>query len=184
MIRINNNLDLGDFEFMPGYDNVVRIATIGDGSCFFHGVLNSIYPIYQNLNRIDLRMKMVRNLRRELSVYINEVYETLEAANELAEHDPRYSKEVLSRRLGNSSVSVGDEYCQLVSDLFKIHIYLIKQNGKYIIDIGDQYSKVIIIAHVGNHYENVGFMTNGGIRTIFDRNSESFLNFLDIAFRT
>lgn len=52
------------------YDNnsVVRIAAIGDGSCFFHAILKAYLPSYQNNNAYDFRTRLVAKLRRDLAL--------------------------------------------------------------------------------------------------------------------
>lgn len=179
MLRIGGNQDLQNFEFLPNFDYVVRIATIGDGSCFFHSILNSVFPRYQEERTIAGRINMIKELRLELSEYLDKAYDSLDAINEFSEHDARYSKDKLKSLLADWSASVGDEFCKLVSDLFHLHIFLIKQNGAYIIDVGEKYETVIIMVHVGNHYETVGFMTDDGIMTIFSTDNPKFQEFYE-----
>jgi SAM-dependent methyltransferase len=52
------------------YDNVVRIAAIGDGSCFFHSVLLSYYKPYQDNPSYKFRSELVKMLRRDLAIYL------------------------------------------------------------------------------------------------------------------
>lgn len=56
-------------KFNTGDSNyeLVRIDTIGDGSCFYHAVLYCISPEYRN-SQHDVRVKMVKNLRRSLAI--------------------------------------------------------------------------------------------------------------------
>jgi hypothetical protein len=65
------------------YPNVVRIGTIGDGSCFFHAVLKAGSPEYQNNNSYRARTTQVFMLRRDLAYLLtlpNPRYPTEEAA--------------------------------------------------------------------------------------------------------
>ena len=49
------------------YRNVVRIGTIGDGSCFFHAVLKAGSPEYQKNNSYNFRTQQALMLRRDLA---------------------------------------------------------------------------------------------------------------------
>jgi hypothetical protein len=49
------------------YDNLVRIATIGEGSCFIHSVLKAMYPPYQENNDASTRLEMAAAVRRDLA---------------------------------------------------------------------------------------------------------------------
>ena len=50
------------------YNDVVRIATIGDGSCFIHSALKGFYPPYQENNNARYRINLTREIRRDLAV--------------------------------------------------------------------------------------------------------------------
>ena len=52
---------------VPWYDNVVRIAAIGDGSCFFHAVLKGYLIIYQDNPSYAFRQDFVAKFRRDLA---------------------------------------------------------------------------------------------------------------------
>jgi len=49
------------------YNNLVRIATIGDGSCFIHAVLKAFYKPYQENNNAEYRISLVENIRNNLA---------------------------------------------------------------------------------------------------------------------
>jgi len=68
------------------YRNVVRIGTIGDGSCFFHAVLKGGSPEYQKNNSYNVRTKHAFLLRRDLAYLLtlpNSRYPTEEAARRM-----------------------------------------------------------------------------------------------------
>ena len=68
------------------YRNVVRIGTIGDGSCFFHAVLKAGSPEYQKNNSYNVRTKHAFLLRRDLAYLLtlpNPRYPTEEAARRM-----------------------------------------------------------------------------------------------------
>lgn len=52
---------------VPWYQNVVRIADIGDGSCFFHALLKAVYQPYQENNSYAYRTDLVTHLRRDIA---------------------------------------------------------------------------------------------------------------------
>jgi len=52
---------------VPWYQNVVRIAAIGDGSCFFHALLKAYLTIYQDNASYDFRTNFVAKFRRDLA---------------------------------------------------------------------------------------------------------------------
>ena len=52
---------------VPWYQNVYRIAAIGDGSCFFHAFLKAFNTQYQENNTYGFRTDYVANLRRDLA---------------------------------------------------------------------------------------------------------------------
>ena len=52
---------------VPWYQNVVRIADIGDGSCFMHALLKSFYQPYQDNNSYGFRTGLVDKLRRDIA---------------------------------------------------------------------------------------------------------------------
>jgi ubiquinone/menaquinone biosynthesis C-methylase UbiE len=49
---------------------VVRIATIGDGSCFFHALLKAYNKEYQENASYDFRQELVAKLRRDLAAIL------------------------------------------------------------------------------------------------------------------
>ena len=50
------------------YDNLVRIATIGDGSCFIHAVLKGFFREYQENNNARFRFELAMKMRRDLGI--------------------------------------------------------------------------------------------------------------------
>lgn len=56
MIKFNNRID----------DSLYRIDTIGDGSCFIHCVMMSLFPKYEQLNTHD-KHRAARQLRRHIA---------------------------------------------------------------------------------------------------------------------
>ena len=179
---------------VPWYEAlaVVRIGTIGDGSCFFHALLKAFYVPYANNNNYSFRVNLVRKLRRDMAASLEikdpasregkTFYQT--AANgswvRLSEQqrlganlgfDP--SLLAIQTRL-NSKVDVGDEVYQFVGDLLGINIYVVKatrNNLEPILNtsIKGRYQPSVVIAGNGLHYETVGIYSGPkvGIQTVF-----------------
>ncbi len=72
------------FEIIAG-KKLVRLATIGDGSCFFHAFLKSFDPEYQNNKSYRDRKEMASILRREIA-------ETLQQDSEIDVDDATIEK--------------------------------------------------------------------------------------------
>lgn len=141
----------GDDAYQPitctWFDNLVRIATIGDGSCFIHGALKGFFAAYQNTNSAQARVGFVESLRRDLSYslgmentdYPGHTY--WETANNgqfvilLCQElfDPTLIKEIgidYSFRgiqaLFNSTSWLGDEVYGYISDMLNVNIFILK----------------------------------------------------------
>lgn len=52
---------------VPWYEHVVRIAAIGDGSCFFHSVCGAYLASYQNNPSYAYRADFIARLRRDMA---------------------------------------------------------------------------------------------------------------------
>jgi len=65
----SRNDDMVERINVPWYtqEPIVRIASIGDGSCFIHSVLKAMNPQYQEM-RYPQRIRMAKRLRYELAV--------------------------------------------------------------------------------------------------------------------
>jgi len=66
--------EVGDDLYQPmtcsWYTNVVRIAALGEGSCFFHAVCKGFFRIYQNAYLYRDRTLIVSELRRDLAAVL------------------------------------------------------------------------------------------------------------------
>ena len=171
---------------------VVRIGTIGDGSCFFHALLKAFYAPYANKNKYSIRVDLARKLRRDLASILemkdpdsvaNETYYQTAAKGSWVE----YSKQqLIGANFGvdfrlpaiqtslNSSGDVGDEVYQFVGDLLGINIYVmnatqIDLHPMLNTSIGGRYQPSVVIAGNGYHYETVGIDSGlgVGIQTVF-----------------
>lgn len=127
---------------------VVRIATIADGSCFFHGILKAFYEPYANTSDYNERKEIVKELRRDLAASLTQLDKRYENKNYYQTAN-NGNLEALFLEIGsisnlgfnpslegmqtffNSYADIGDESYQYVSDMLGIDIYIImltKQN--------------------------------------------------------
>jgi hypothetical protein len=128
---------------------VVRIGTLGDGSCFFHAILKALYDKYANNSNDKLRKDVVTKFRRDLAYILDMTNEYdpqkrtyYEAAGDgqwkvLAEQQKEeklviedslgipidYSLEGM-RLLFNSKRDVGEEVYGFISDILDTDIYV------------------------------------------------------------
>ena len=176
----------------PG--NVVRIATIGGGSCFFHAVLKAYDPVYQENNEAAFRIDLVTKLRRDLAALLGfgnpedpeeRTYYELAVGGrfvELAEQQRKnpglirtmkvdFSLEGL-QALFNSIEDVGEEVYKFVSDMLGVDIYVLRGTTRDLFPhsntstIGQLKRSVIIMGNT-NHYEVIGVDTPEGFQTMF-----------------
>ncbi len=177
---------------------VVRIGSIGDGSCFFHAVLNGYYPPYQNNNKLSYRMDLVRKLRRDIAYTLqmkdpdNHNIILWESAAK-GQFSALYQQQLMGldftdifnypvnfslnglQRLFNSTNYLGNEVYQYASDMLGIDIYVMRLTNKDLhvhqnTSIKGMIRKVVIISGNGNHYETIGVDRNNLFQTVFDQN--------------
>lgn len=164
---------------------VYRMATIGDGSCFFHAVLKAIYGPYQDAKAYDARQSMTRRLRRDLSWLLDQPFPGDEKktywesspvfteGNSLGlTSGTDYSLKGL-QRLFNSSSWVGQEAYSYVSEVLGIDIYVMiaRQDDLqpvYKPDTVHPEWPSIVISGNGSHFEAVVLKVQDGLlQTVF-----------------
>jgi hypothetical protein len=79
-VKVGDQLDsegrlIGDDDIIPikvknFNENVYKIGTIGEGSCFFHALLKACYPVYQENPQYKQRTYIVKRFRTELAVLL------------------------------------------------------------------------------------------------------------------
>lgn len=185
------------------YRDLVRIATIGDGSCFIHAVLKAFYRDYQEHNGARYRLNLAARVRRDLAValgYDNPMYPgntywatsargafprmVMQQINDetlVGELRVDYSLAGL-QRLFNSTSQLGDEVYTFVADAMNIDIYILRATQE---DLYPHYHtrrpgvprKGIVI--IGNmyHYEVLAVNTANGFQTVFEQ-GDPFLDAL------
>ena len=175
------------------YKNLVRIATIGDGSCFIHAVLKGFYRGYQENNQAIYRLQVAAKIRRDLGVVLqldNPAYpghtywETsargsfprmvMQEINDeelIRDLHVDYSLSGL-QRLFNSTSQLGDEVYTFISDALNVDIYVLRATTT---DLYPHYhthrpgvdrNGVVIIGNT-YHYEVLAVNTEQGFQTVF-----------------
>ena len=167
-----------------GYD-FVFLRTLGDGSCFLHAVLGCFCREYI-LADVEKRITIVKNLRYDLSEILDKkinsestIYEQLSRGKlkELSETFNALKLENMKKFL-KSNQWFNSLFLELISNIFNINIYIIDSRTKDLYRLGDNelhYKKrnSIFINYIDQqHFETAGVVTDIGIRTFFDENSE------------
>jgi len=174
-------------------EEMVRIGAIGDGSCFFHAVLNGFYEPYQNEKSIVTKKRIVKALRRDLAEKLSEIAEngrtnyqnsvfpeffraTLgKTIVDNAGNNINFSKQGIYDLL-NSDKYVGNELYKYVADMIGIDIMVVQITTTGIRYIDNTFSfsdrNVLVINGTTNHYETVGVKRNEYYQTMFIRTDD------------
>lgn len=163
----------------------VRIATLGDGSCFFHAVLKAYSPTYANNPSYRFRTEMARNLRNDLAEALsmedidNPGYTYYQTANngawvDLASQDvdivDDLDQPIIYTIQGiydllTSDRDVGDEIYGYVADMIGIDIYVVRLTIDGILPhiaiAGEEVRPAVIIGGNGTHYEPIAVIRKG-----------------------
>lgn len=175
------------------YDNLIRIATIGDGSCFIHAVLKAFYPPYQENDNSKYRRDMAARVRRDLAMLLEQenpdypehtywetVAEGAFPALLMQEIKDESLIEVLKidfslmglKRLFNSKTELGNEVFRYITDVFKIDLFIFQANADNLIPNAylTAFSKNRpTVAIIGNkyHFEVIAVNNVNGFQTVF-----------------
>lgn len=178
------------------YDDLVRIATIGDGSCFIHSVLKAFYREYQENNNAKFRLDLAARVRRDLAFvlglenpqYPGHTYWETSAKgafprmvmqqinNEELIKDLRVDYSISGLKyLFNSHSQLGDEVYTFVADAMNIDIYVLRATRENLYPHYHTRNPNVIrngIVIIGNmyHYEVLGVNTAEGFQTVFPPN--------------
>lgn len=157
---------------------VVRIGCIGDGSCFFHAVLQAYLPEYTNNPSYRFRTEFVEKFRRDLAAALQlesepgkTYYETAadgswvnmatfqkgQKSTDEVGAGVDYSLEGMQELL-NSKSDVGNEVYQYVSDMIGVDIYVMLASKTDLTRILSTHKEGrnrpgVFIAGNGYHYE-------------------------------
>lgn len=181
----NKELEKIEFPFIKD-ENIYRKRVIGDGSCYFHAIIDAYFlPIRTgvlNGERFD-RFKFVKKFRYDLSNLLEQprpqyggktYYETL-SRGELSDRAKNIEEASLAymKKLLRSQDSVSYIYHEFVSDLLNLDIYILdaeKRDVRLIdSDLGMYYKnrKSIILLYLPGHFELIGTMRLGELKTYF-----------------
>ena len=175
------------------YNDLVRIATIGDGSCFVHAILKGFYKPYQENNLASSRLDLAAKIRRDLAIYLSypdNKYPNLTLWDTTAKGSfPRILMQQIAneslveviradfslfglQRLFNSYSTLGEESYSFISDSLDIDVYIFRATSEDIYPHSHtrkpeiSRNAVVIIGNT-SHYEVVGLNTPQGIQTLF-----------------
>jgi hypothetical protein len=149
-----------------GY-NLVRVGTIGDGSCYLHATAFAMSDTYRGYG-IDDRIGFVREIRNDFADNLSVNLFSLLGDKEVSVH---FSYEGYKKHL-HSNNSIGQELDDLFEQTYETNIIVLWYNrGKVIKGTAKpnlRYLRTIILLNINNtHYETVGVVINGKIQTIF-----------------
>ncbi len=173
------------------YPDLCRMYTIGDGSCFFHAIAASYFKPYiegiSNGKRFDRRV-FIKKLRKELAealdrqpdpnnLKIAPPYSCLSRGNLLgmSRTYSKYSLKSMKEEL-NSTRPVDNMYNEYISNMLNKDIYILDMVSQDVYITGSDDDLLykgrpsIVIGSLPGHYELIGAMVEGKIRTIFAPN--------------
>lgn len=179
---------LSDLETHLGIEGIRVIPTIGDGSCFFHAVLQAFNLEYIR-SRSDRRQEMARLTRNLLAEALEELdpetgktyYEGLGKGHlaDLGKTYPPLSLPELKKLL-RSSRPVGHEFLEALGNFFNLDICVLRASTDdvYVFEAEPPLSPgrptVFILYTQGGidsgHYETIGLQTSSGLKTLFAPN--------------
>lgn len=181
-------LDWGGAKF--DYKNMFRKRVIGDGSCYFHSIIDSYFiPArtgWLHGKNFD-RYQFIASFRRDLSNILDKprpgykgktYYETLSRGQLGSLSKSIVSSDVVVSLSGMkkdllSGNPVNYIYHELVSDVLELDIYILsmKTRDVYIVDSDFELyyknRKSIVLLYVPGHFEVVGIERNGELMTYF-----------------
>lgn len=174
------------------YPDLVRIRTIGDGSCFFHALIKAFFVPYKigKLNGgIFSREKFITQLRKNLSVLLGQRinskdpnsprhYDLLSRGKlgEISRELQQYSLENMQKELDSKS-PIDNIYNEFISNILNKDIYLLDLVSRDVYVTGNDSDILyknrdsIIILTMPGHYELIGLKTPKGIQTLFPYDS-------------
>lgn len=154
------------------YPNLSIVPVLGDGSCYFHSILQASSPLYQRANLLE-RKTYAREFRDSLAAHLPEVYSQMSngALSTFAEYNPEYRLENLIQELKSNS-PVDYVYHEVVSNLIQKDIYIIHGMQKYVVKLGNtqllyKHRPSIVIYYTPGHYQVLGLKENDTLHLLF-----------------
>jgi hypothetical protein len=170
------------------YDNLVRIACIGEGSCFIHSFLKGFFREYQENNSARFRLNTAAMLRRDLAILLmtedsrypgHTYWETtgngafprmvmtqIQDESLIQDMGVDYSLAGL-QRLFNSDYYLGQEIYEFISEILNIDVYIFLATREDLVHLsntrrhGVQRNAVVVIGNT-YHYEVLAVDTLAG----------------------
>lgn len=164
------------------WSNLVRIVTLGDGSCLLHAIVNGYYlPYRTSTNKQQTLQVLIATLRKEMAQKLSMIdskqgegkltyYQTINNGYlpESSKSVPEFTLENMVRCL-DSNQSLGTGYLDLISRLLNRDLYILSEltQDLYLTDelpylITGKRSAVIIYWNGANHYELVALKNSQG----------------------
>ena len=161
------------------FKDLWRVGVIGQGSCFFHGVVYGLNPKYRTLET-SKKVRFVKKLRLELLVFFSEeVYKKLGNGflAELGTNSNVHSFISMKASLANYSTWVGNEFREFVGDILDVNIHLVwwiendlqvyrtATEGNGVFKQGR--NSIVLFWQGGDHFEVVGREQDGKLGFLF-----------------
>ena len=170
------------------YPELHRIRTIMDGNCFFHAIVMAFFIPYiegvmdgKVFDRREFVTKFRNSLANRLEQHIDILdksspthYETISRGElpDMAKTYDKYSMVSMQRELRSSS-PVDNMYNELISDTLSKDIYILDLEKHDVYVTGDDDDILykgrnsIVIGAMNGHYELMGVMRDGKLKTLF-----------------
>jgi hypothetical protein len=187
------------FQWGKGFENwdTVRIATLGDGSCLFHGVINGFWTPYHTgilYGQPVSRKAIVKSLRNEMAAKLAQPVNPLDPnspilynilANgrmaEFAKEVPELTIENMQKILA-SDEPIGFGYLEYLSNIVDKDIVVLEYAKQDVYVTGDdtlfRNRNTVVILSLGDHYELVGLLNQDRTVTTYFEPSHPFILFL------
>lgn len=180
------------------YNNLVRIATIGEGSCFIHAIEKAFDKHYQENNGAKFRINRVANLRRDLGLLLARedpnypghmfwstaargsfprmVMQEITQEDLIQELNVDYSLSGL-QRLFNSNTWLGDEVYTFIANVLGIDIYVLRATAEDLFPHSHTHKPGVnkpSIVVIGNtyHYEVLALDNGTEFQTVFSEQDD------------
>eukprot|EP00919_Chromeraceae_sp_WS-2016_P048810 GHVR01115476.1.p3 GENE.GHVR01115476.1~~GHVR01115476.1.p3 ORF type:complete len:201 (+),score=14.34 GHVR01115476.1:2208-2810(+) len=169
--------------------NLVKIRTIGDGSCLFHSILAGTNTLYNN-SSLSGKQKIAVQLRSHLARKLDMNYDKLsrgelksisEALEGIGGIGNSVSLPLMKTQL-DSHAFAGQEYLELVSNELNIDVYILDINRQDVYMLGDTELLIrnrpsILIGYDErmSHYDLIGQELQDRIVSLFSSEHETVI---------
>lgn len=161
--------DDGETLPLPWFNSVLRIASIDDGSSFFHSLLKGFYAPYRETESYVGRTEAVTFLRRDLALSLARDYVSLMkgAWLDLGLVDDTFSLPGL-QKLFNSRRDIGEAFYEYVAHSLGVDVYLLEADEvvRPRLYTGQVFPAVVLL-RVQGKVELIGLQRDGDVFTLF-----------------